>query len=156
MKLFSGDYMSNELITIYSSIHPSIEKVIATSEKGKYLCCKYWQASKHEADLFRSLYCAPIHSEFHRVVLILSGKLLKTKNISNSTQKVGKLRVLYGQIPENEIFLKAKRYKAIIEAISTDGAYPRFHLIDDVINWAEIKELTLDNQVFKFAKSAAF
>lgn len=137
--------MTNKKFTIYSSISPNIEKIVSASERKKYLCCKFWKASKKEADLFYCLYFLPVYYGFPgNIASILSGELFKTNEIGNTFDRIKELETIYRDNPTDERLLTASKYKNILETIITDNniSYPRYGLIDDVIDWAQLKKIT--------------
>ena len=107
--------MTNKKFTIYSSISPNIEKIVSASERKKYLCCKFWKASKKEADLFYCLYFLPVYYGFPgNIASILSGELFKTNEIGNTFDRIKELETIYRDNPTDERLLTASKYKNIL------------------------------------------
>lgn len=132
--------MVSDKLIIYSAIDPLAEKIISKSEEKAYLNCKFWKASRKEADLFINFYRGPVYGEFHRIVAILTKRLLRTRNIAHSYKNLSKLIDRYRVDPSSQYLFKIPSYKKVLDAICNES-YPKYGLIDDVINWAQESQL---------------
>ena len=177
--------MADKNLKIYSAIKPSIEKNVSGDELEKYVRCKFWKASREEADLFYCLYMIPVQFGFPgNIIAILSGQLFESGGLNNLFDEIKILENIYRSIelPQKEIVVPIfteqalKRFIVclyesgiglkqsailipgkllylvrdigpiffkIIDAIITDNneSYPLYGLIDDVVNWAQLKNV---------------
>lgn len=131
------------MFKIYSAINPGNEKIVSASERKKHLQCKFWKASKKEADIFFSLYFIHVFVGFPgNIVAILSGQLFKTNDLENTFREIKELETIYRQNLADERLSKAPKYKKIIETIITDEnvSYP---VLD---SWKQLSYVT-DNDI---------
>lgn len=177
--------MADKNFKIYSAIKPSIEKNVSADELEKYVRCKFWKASREEADLFYCLYIIPVHFGFPgNIVAILSGQLFEPGGLYNLFDEIKIMENIYRSIElpqeqiavsifteqalkrfivclydsgidlkQSAIFILGKLlylvhgvgpiFFKIINAIITDNneSYPLYGLIDDVVNWAKLKNI---------------
>lgn len=124
----------NENEIVFQSLHPVDVAQLPEHEVEKYLYCKFFHLTKKEAKLFLYYYIAPVHYEtLHRAIGIISGDLLLFDNPDD----------FYAQKEFD------KKYKHIIEAIQSSHDYPAPYLIDDIIDWADKKQLVAQDVVIK-------
>ncbi|MGM9454744.1 hypothetical protein ACTAZI_15580 [Legionella bozemanae] len=132
--------MVNKKYTIYSAIDPDIPKEVSARERKEYLKCKFWKYSQQEAWIFFYCYFPPSACpSLCRLLLVLSGRLFKSKYFDEAIKTARNLSAQYchGTLDINSI--EDSEYKKIISAL--DDTYPQFGLLDDIILWATDKKL---------------
>jgi hypothetical protein len=138
MKKFLDNIMNHQKYTLYSALHPSIEKTVSLKDRIRYLKCKFWKSSKEDAEFFFNIYLGPVAHELHRPVGIITGQLLRKNNGDDVYGKIRKSVDLYRLNPKDKYFERYFKHKLILDAICGPAVanYPKVNLTDDVLNWA--------------------
>lgn len=140
--------------TVYFALHPPTTRVISVKERNKYLGCKFWKASKEEADLFYYLYPASVTGHFAKVVGILSCQIFKKNDIMQAWNQIQRL-IHFFQLGSQRIkrhWNRLPKYKKILDGITFDREYPKHGLIDDVLTWASHKKVVDDLSINEINK----
>lgn len=136
--------MNNETCTIYFALHPLTEKTILLKDREQYLSCKFWLATKREADIFYAYYPGSVYAELHRIVGILSGWLLKKDDLMHAYSQLTKVIDAYRfwrADKVNRLFKRLPLFKKILDGMTQDKSYPVENLLDDVLDWCQNKQI---------------
>ena len=138
--------------TIYSAIKPHLTKEVSVRERKEYLKCKFWKNSKHEVWMFFYCYFPPSAApSLCRLLLVLSGRLFKSKGFEDTIITAWNLSDQYSRRVLDINSINDSQYKKIIEAF--DDSYPREGLLDDILLWAKNKKLITNTQAVSLRKN---
>lgn len=129
--------MKKNKIKLYCAIFPVTEIEVDTKEKEIYLSCKFFKATKKEAELFATFYMGLFSDSESpaRLIAILSGDIFDETDIETIVEKAD--ISLIQSLGNNLSLIENKHHRKLISAMrDLNNRYPKNAVLDDIIDWA--------------------